>query len=159
MAGETHLGSSAKRDPHHGGAPPCPALLVLLAPPSLGAAVAPALPWVTAFPRAPRLLSARVERPRRASSPGRMQMLNFLQLPKNHQQENMRRSSERRGIPPQRHFPCPRETSATEKGEGAGGDSKGGSSGLSEAPRCAQHRRPPWGSSRAPAAPPRSDGL
>lgn len=115
VAGETHLGSSAKRDPHHGGAPRCPALLVLLAPPSLGAAVAPVLPWVTAFPRAPRLLSARVELPRRASSPGQMQMLNFLQLPKNHQQENMRRSSKHRGIPPQRHFPCPGETSAQRK--------------------------------------------
>lgn len=57
--------------------------------PSLGVAVAPALLWVTALHCAARLLSARLELPQTATSPGLMQMLNFLQLPENHQQENM----------------------------------------------------------------------
>lgn len=84
----------AVQDPRHGGVSPqlgapCPALLVLVVPLSLSVAVAPMLPWVTALHCTLWLLSARVELPRTGTSPGLMQMLNFLQLPKKHHQENV----------------------------------------------------------------------
>lgn len=129
----------AVQDPCHGGVSPqlgapCPAPLVLVVPLSLSMAVAPVLLWVTALHCTLWLLSARVELPRTGTSPGLMQMLNFLQLPSKHHQENVLQEAASVGTTPTKALPLSGGDLGAEKGEGVGGDSKGGSSGLSRAP-------------------------
>lgn len=91
-------------------------------------------PQVTT-PHCAPLLSAGWELPQTAS-PGQRQMLNFLQLPK--------KLSGKKSCKKKQEWETPCKCTSlgqgdlgAEKGEGADGDSEGGSSGLT--PRCAQH--------------------
>lgn len=124
--------------------------------PSLSMATGPALPWVTAPHRTPRLLCARGSCGEQPPAQGECKCSALSSSPRNTSSKKCCEKLQAGGKSPQRHFPRPGETSVQRKQKVV--TSKGGSSGLSEAPRHAQHRQPRWVRGQAPAAPLRSHG-